>query len=342
MKRFVIPVVIFVLLSCDNKPIDYPDDSFEILQTEVNVKSVTYKWDWSSFISEGDNRSPLGGKHKYRDIVTKFEIEEFEEGGDATAYGLINKTGMVCDVYTYKNGKPDLDPKFRTWVISYSGDASRVNVEWSGTLKQTKEEGTATVEILFQVYGDGELWPSYSNNIRPQNFSNEEYNKIVNELNAKFEDEQNIILELIAEEDDPDEIKKLEEKIEKLEADKETLLEEALKRRMVARYFNTVVLTLTTSQPKPPEEDDSENEEKSYKIVRYSDDEPDDKNVVKETVSSLQMSASGTYEFPKNEDGEPKQGITYRMQLFARVFSADGNFDSHYEITDGRLKIEFE
>jgi len=160
MKRLLMPFIVFALLSCDNKPIEDPD-AFIISEIRENIRDVTYEWSWSS--------------SGFRDIVASFKIVDSIFGGEATAYSLDNKTGRISDVFTYRNGKPDLDSTRRAWIITFSGSvATRVNIDWSGTLVQTKGQGTTTVETLFQIYGDGEFevgqgnWPSYSNNIRPQ------------------------------------------------------------------------------------------------------------------------------------------------------------------------------
>ena len=283
MKRFLIPIVVFVLLSCDNKPQGEPG-VFEITDSVKNVRSVAYTWNW---LSSGP-----------RKIETEFTIDKnkltIDSEGGATAFSLVNKTGFISDVYTYSGGKPDYNPANRLWVIEYSGDATKVKVKWSGKLVQEAGKGKSTVEVLFQVYGD---WPAYSNNIRPQV-----------EVDTLF------LGSGLTEEERKD-------------------LREKARNRMIARYYNTSV-DISPPADTPPESSE-ENEE-------------DDEN--EEEELSLTISAEGEYIFPMPDDDEEEYdegngntpAKTFRMQLFIRVFSNDGNSKAQYKISDGLLEIQFE
>jgi len=151
MNRILIVFVAFLLLSCGDKQIN--KNEVQVTDTIKSVKSATYDWSWES-------KGP-------RNKTVSFEITDHTSGGEETsmAYSLINTSGMIRDIYTYKDGKPDYNPVYRVWVAEYLGNASKLNVEWSGTLIQHGGGGTSNVEILFQVYGE---WPAYAMNMRPQ------------------------------------------------------------------------------------------------------------------------------------------------------------------------------
>ena len=314
MKRFLIPVVIFALLSCDNKPVKDPDAFVISDAIEENVSAITYDWSWSS--------------NGYGNTEATFDIDEVEYGGGATAYSIINKTGRICDVYTYKNGKPDLDSTYRAWIITYSGEATKVTVKWSGRLIKVKGQGTATVETLFQVYGD---WPLFANNTRPQYLSDEEIEQFETERNEKFVAERDSILVLLEDEElGEEDIEKLEEEIKNLEALNKALIEEARNRALIARYYDASVLLTPVISPSQPDESEEEGEEEE----EIEEEE--------EEVMSLLIGAEGEYYFPVDEDDFPFPDRIYRMQLFTRIFSNDGKFNSQFDIIDGRLEISFE
>ena len=251
MKRILVPFAVFALLSCDDKPKEFPDE-FRVVETLENVKTITYDWSWGS--------TNYNKKKGYNDnIIASFDIDGYTSGGDATAFGVVNKSGKICDVYTYINGKPDTTHKFHAWVIEYKCVAPvKVKVSWKGQLNvKSASDTTYCVETLFQAYG---AWPVYSNNIRPQV-----------EVDTLF------LGNFFTEE-------------ERSELRKEA------RARMIARFYCSSV-EISVGQ-------------------------------------SLEMEADGEYELTP--------GTTYRMQLFTRVISNDDKFNAEYEITDGKLEIEFD
>ena len=280
MKKLLLYfLVLSCLLSCDYKP-KGDLGKFEITETLEDISSVTYIWNWSS--------------SGYTDIAVEFEFDEDQPptfNGEAIAYSLIN-TRRLSDVYTYKDGKPDFDSTYRAWVVTYNGSvARRVNVDWSGTLVQTKGQGRTFVEVLFQVYGDGERqsvgdgnWPPYSNNIRPQIGVDTLFlglNMTEQEINSE---------------------------------------REAARARMIAPFHSRSV----NLAPVPPNNNEEEDEE----------DEGEEEEEEDDAIEYLEMDGSGVFDL--------LPGITYRMQLFIRVFNNDRDRNAEYEITDGRLNIRFD
>ena len=303
MKRLLIPIVVIAFFSCSDKPQNV-SGAFDITDSVQNVKSVTFDWKWSS----------EGMKSGLRDVEAEFTIDESKvttvsEGG-ATVYSLINKTGIISDVYTYKGGKPDYDPSKRLWVVRYSGDATKVKVKWSGKLEQISGKGKSTVEVLFQVYGD---WPAYSNNIRPQV-----------EVDTLF-----LGLGLT-------------------EEARNDLREEA-RNRMIARYYNTSVdiAPPDDSPPPPPSSGEEEGEEEEEEDEEDEGEDPETPSLIINAEGEYFFPKPAYDE--EEEDYEEDNGnaplapeTVFRMQLFIRVSANDGSSGAQYVISDGLLEIEFE
>ena len=318
MKRLLIPIVMFVVLSCDDKPkkdiVCECDIKFD--RVVENVKSVTYNWTWANGPRTVEEKEHIVGVTYTYDI----DPDNIVLSGDATVYdNIVNKTCIISDVFTYKkdnknNVVPDLDSCKRAWVIKYSnGNAKRVKVNWSGWVEQKWEEdleekdrigkdAPITIETVFQIYtyihkpeevneekfkeykkdisadttmiGYG-IWPSYSNNIRPQI----EIDTLFWDLGLTDEDINH--------------------------------LRDKARSNMIARYYSS---------------------------EKYGDDE--------ERKWFIESNNFGKeFEFPTlppiEGDTPLVPNATYYMQLFTRIFSKDSNANAYYEITDGVLTVEF-
>ena len=298
MKRLLlIPIVVYSLMSCSDKP-QKPIGVFEISDTVKNVRAVTFDWAWSS--------------HGVRKDTAYFEIDGVDLGGNANVYSLMN-TGIVSDVYTYKDGKPDFDRTRRAWIIEYSGNSPRVDIEWSGIVEQISGKGTSAIEVLFQVYSDLPfrdrhdigygMWPVYSNNMRPQI-----------EIDTLF-------LGMGFSEEELD------------------LQREQARNRMLARYYNAKV----DISPIPPiPQTGSDNEDNGEEEEEEEEEELEEEKIL------LPISGNATYYFPlPPTDATPEtvdmyHRAKYRMQLFIRITSNDGNSNAQYKISDGRLSVVFQ
>ena len=301
---FLIVFLVFALFSCNNIPVENPE-WFKSSDTVTNISAVTFDWNW---LYKG-----------YGKAEAEFTISDKTDagtttGGDVSACNIVNKTGKISDIYTYINGQPDENPKYRVWVIEYSSDfdsteyESIVKVKWSGTLIQTKGNGKCSVETLFQVYGD---WLPYSVNIRPQVEIDTMFLFSMKDISEERKEELNDTIQILRKE---------------------------ARDRMIARYYNPLVYMLSETLTPPSSNDDDEDIENNEDPL--SDDEPgeEDENddvIEPEHVTSLYMSAEGEYRLfvPDKK---------YRMQLFTQITILDGNYTNQYEITDGRLEIEFE